>query len=167
MLLYYYKSQFSKLKKSNSNSVFWISLINSAMLHYVLAWHMSFQTWQLIDPLQLHPWIFELTIHLPSLYFTILSLGFLDKTTKFMIYINSQIQKLVFVLIQRLDGYYFRKYRRSSPVSEFIFTVTQRFQKMDQIKKRKILLVSGVLVAIYYLIRSGVILSEKSPEVLI
>ena len=167
MILQYWKDRFSTLKQSNPRSVFWISLINSTMLIYWAAWKFSIQTWYLLDPLKLHPWIFELTIHLPSLYFVGLSLAFLDRTTKLMIYINSQAQKLVFFGIQRLDAYWFRKYRRSSPVSEAIFIIQQRFLRMDKVNKRKILLVSGILIVIYFMIRMGVIFSEKSPEVLI
>jgi len=155
-LLTWYYNRFANLRvKAGTKSIFVISIMNSLGLVYLSSWHLSFYSWLSLGGIErLSPIATELSIHLPIIYFTIIAFALLPTITLCFIHVTLLGQKLGFHAITKFEMYYFRKYRRSSPLIESAFRLQQKFLGLDIRTKRKILLIGIVLGVAYFILRN-------------
>jgi len=92
---------------------------------------------------------------LPILYSIILTYLFLEKLIIIQIYILEKLQKYLFKAWQNFDMWYYRKYRKTSPITEFLSKIQEKMSKSKMSKtKRRIIMVS--LVAFLLLLNFGI-----------
>ena len=106
---------------------------------------------------ELHPFVFEISIHLPNIFLSVICLTVLDKITHGMLIVNQFAQKLVFKGIQKFDLYYWRKFRRQGPITNLLFRIQQNFQNMPIHKRRQVILGGAAVVAVWYCFEMGLI----------
>ena len=94
------------------------------------------------------------TFLLPILSFLV---GILDKFTLVIIHLTLIGQKIIFKFIQHLDMYYWRKTRKQGVISESIFRLQQQMISLDPLTKRRILVATIAIVAVYYCLKIEVI----------
>ena len=154
-----YKNRFILLKKRSRelNSVFSISLLNGIGISYLISWKLAFYSWLYLGELELSPITWELLTYPPFMYMVLISLTLLDKITLGVIHINSWGQKIIFNLMQRFDVWYFLKYRRQGPLTETVFRLQQNLISLDPLTKRRILVATIAIVAVYYCLKIEVI----------
>ena len=156
---YNYKRRFQVLRtKTGSNLTFWICIINSVGFAYMISWWCSYYSWVALGSLEeLHPLVFEISIHLPNIFLSVICLTVLDKITHGMLIVNQYAQKLVFKGIQKFDLYYWRKFRRQGPITNLLFRIQQSFQNMPMHKRRQVILGGAAVVAVWYCFEMGLI----------
>ena len=156
---YNYKKRFQVLRtKTSSNLTFWICIINSVGFAYMVSWWCSYYSWVALGSLEtLHPLVFEISIHLPNIFLSVICLTVLDKITHGMLIVNQFAQKLVFKGIQKFDLYYWRKFRRQGPITNTLFRIQQNFQNMPIHKRRQVILGGAAVVAVWYCFEMGLI----------
>jgi len=90
------------------------------------------------------------TFGLPLLYSIILTYLFLEKIIILEIHLFERINKLVFKSWQRFDMWYFRKYRKTSPLTEYLAKLQMKMgkNKMSKRKRRLIMLslIAGLII---------------------
>ena len=90
------------------------------------------------------------TFGLPLLYSIILTYLFLEKIIILEIHLFERINKLVFKSWQRFDMWYFRKYRKTSPLTEYLAKLQMKIgkNKMSKRKRRLIMLslIAGLII---------------------
>lgn len=92
---------------------------------------------------------------LPILYSIILTYLLLEKLIIIQIYILEKFQKYLFKAWQNFDMWYYRKYRKTSPITEFLSKIQERMSNSKMSKtKRRIIMVS--LVAFLLLLNFGI-----------
>ena len=147
--------------------IFAICVFNSASFLYLLSWHLSYHTWLYADQFTLQQWQVEILVHIPTLFFTVLTMTTLSHVTRGMLYVVHILQKAVYWGILRLDMMFWKKYRKHSPISEGIWRFKIRYGQMSKQKKIRIFFVSSVIITIYMLYRAGHILGDTPPQALI
>ncbi len=92
---------------------------------------------------------------LPILYSIILTYLLLEKLIIVQIYILEKFQKYLFKAWQNFDMWYYRKYRKTSPITEFLSKIEGKISKSKMSKtKRRIIMVS--LVAFLIILNFGI-----------
>ena len=156
---YNYKKRFQALRtKTGSNLTFWICIINSVGFAYMVSWWCSYYSWMALGSLQeLHPLVFEISIHLPNIFLSVICLTVLDKITHGMLVVNQFAQKIVFKGIQKFDLYYWRKFRKQGPITSMLFRIQQNFQSMPIHRRRQVILGGAAVVAVWYCFELGLL----------
>jgi len=154
-----YKKKFQGIrKKTSSNLTFWICIINSVGVAYMVSWWCSYYSWMALGSLQeLHPLVFEISIHLPNIFLSVICLTVLDKITHGMLVVNQYAQKLVFKGIQKFDLYYWRRFRKEGPIASMLFRIQQNFQNMPIHRRRQIILGSAAVITVWYCFEMGLL----------
>lgn len=90
---------------------------------------------------------FQPAIFLPLIYSLTLSYLFLQKLIILHILAFEQLNKIIFKLWQKMDMYWFRKYRKHSPITEGLAKFQSKMEKFNKSKskKQKRLIVIGVI----------------------
>jgi len=104
---------------------------------------------------------------LPILYSIILTYLCLEKLIILQIYILEKLQKYLFKAWQNFDMWYFRKYRKTSPITEFLANIQLKISKSKITKtQRRIIMVSLVLflIILNFGIRVPMILESMESE---
>lgn len=87
------------------------------------------------------------------IYSIILTYFLLEKLIIAQIYILEKIQKYLFIAWQRFDMWYYRRYRKTSPITEFMAKTQLKVTKLSK-TKRRIIMVS--LVAFLIILNFGI-----------
>ena len=162
LIISYYKKKFASLKKqANSEMIFAICILNSLSFLYLISWHASYHTWMYADQFPLQQWQVEVLVHIPTLFFTALTMTTLSHVTRGMLYIVQISQKVVYWGILRLDMMFWKRYRKHSPISEGIWRFQIRYGQMSKQKKIRIFFVSSVVITLYMMYRGGFIFGEE------
>lgn len=104
---------------------------------------------------------------LPILYSIILTYLCLEKLIILQIYILEKFQKYLFKAWQNFDMWYYRKYRKTSPITEFLSRIEAKISKSKMSKtKRRIIMVSLVafLLILNFGIRVPMVLESMESE---
>ena len=99
---------------------------------------------------------FQPAIFLPMIYSLTLSYLFLEKLIILHILIFERLNKVIFKLWQRMDMYWFKKYKKHSPITEGLAKFQSKMTKFNSTKskKQKKLILVGV-IAILLVIQIG------------
>lgn len=160
MVLKYYKNKFLKLqsKTNGSKLVFTIAIANAFGVAFISAWVLSYHSWMYLGTFEnLHPALFEASVHLPNIYLVAICLICLDKITHGMLIINNTGQRIIFHFIQKFDLWYWRKYNVQGPLSRGLFRAQQNIQGLSVYRRRQLILIGGIIVSIWSLHRWGMI----------
>ena len=160
MVLTYYKNKFLKLqsKTNGSKLVFAIAIANAFGVAFTASWFLAYHSWMYLGTFEnLHPALFEASVHLPNIYLAAICLICLDKITHGMLIINQIGQRFVFDLIQKFDLWYWRKYNVQGPLSRGLFNAQQNMQGLSVYRRRQVILVGGAIVSVWSLYRLGMI----------
>lgn len=107
------------------------------------------------------------TFGLPLLYSIILTYLFLEKIIILEILLFEKINKLVFKSWQRFDMWYFRKYRKTSPLTEYLAKLQMKIgkNKMSKRKRRLIMLslIAGLII-LNFAVRVPIIFDSVTNE---
>ncbi len=161
--LTYYYNRFTNLRsKANSKPIFILSVLNALGVAYLASWHLAFHAWiALGENEKLNPYVWEISVYFPILFFSIISIFLLDRITLCFIQFNILAQKLIFEIISKFELIYWRKHRRSSPLINTIFKLQQRFQNIDDISRRRILIVGIIVGVIYFIFRQDLFFTRE------
>tara|TARA_Y100001936_G_scaffold195666_1_gene195959 strand:+ start:3225 stop:3713 length:489 start_codon:yes stop_codon:yes gene_type:complete len=154
--LIHYKGKFEKLRKNAyaSNLTFGIAIINAIGISYMISWWASYYSWISLSYLeQVHPLLYEVSIHFPTIYLAIICLTILDRITHGMLLLNQIGQKLVFKGIQSFDLWWFRRYRTQGPLSQGLFRMQQNIHGLSVYRRRQLILGGAMVVAIWYCLK--------------
>jgi len=154
-----YLNRIKSVKKTayEKHANFSLSFLNAIGLIYLLSWKLSFYSWVYLGNFELNPVIWEISTYLPFIFMGILTFTILDKFTLVIIHLTLIGQKIIFKFIQHLDMYYWRKTRKQGVISESIFRLQQQMISLDPLTKRRILVATIAIVAVYYCLKIEVI----------
>lgn len=92
---------------------------------------------------------FQPGIFLPLIYSLTLSYLFLEKLIVLHIMAFAKLNKIIFKGWEKFDMWYYRKYRKTSPITENLAKVQRKISKFQSTKRRRrLLLVSVVLLVV-------------------
>lgn len=89
---------------------------------------------------------FDLALLLIPSYFLFLFFGVMEKLIILHIAIFEKLSKTIFKLWQRMDMWYFRKYRKHSPLTDMQFKIQQKKEKLSKRKKKLITVLLIVII---------------------
>ena len=164
MFIQYYKKKFLFLKKeANSQMILVLSVLNSLSGLYLLSWKASLLIWIYSDQFTLQSWQIEVLVHIPTIFFVALAMTSLYYVTRGMLWITHISQKATYLGLLRFEAMYWKRYRKSSPLTEQIWKFQTRYTNMSTQQKIRIFFVSSVVITIYMMYRAGYF-AEKLPQ---
>jgi len=94
---------------------------------------------------------FQPGIFLPLFYSITLSYLFLEKLIVLHILAFAKFNKLIFKGWEKFDMWYYRKYRKTSPLTENLAKVQRKISKYQSTKRRRRMLLVGVIIFVVLL----------------
>lgn len=94
---------------------------------------------------------FQPGIFLPFVYSLTLSYLFLDKLIILHIMAFAKLNKIIFKGWEKFDMWYYRKYRKTSPITENLAKFQRKISKYQSTKRRRRLLLVGVILFVVLL----------------
>lgn len=93
----------------------------------------------------------QIGVFLPIAYSIVLSYLFLERLVILHILAFEQINKLIFKFWQKLDMYWFKKYKKHSPLTEGMVKIQEKvgkFQKTKSKKQRRVIIIAVIFALI-------------------
>jgi hypothetical protein len=166
----YFKNYFTKIKETKSFArkknigIWFMPIMDSILILYGVSWFFSFHTWiilgDVIGPANSYftQFIWDISMHLPVIYFGIFTVTVIPKLSRIMIYVHYYLMQMTFKFIEKFDLWYWRKYKKDSILSNAIWRSQSQIMGLDIYAKRKIGFCILFLFGLYALQKLGLLL---------